>query len=110
MAWEPRTGYIWYTREKKRGEDRREEEYIRNYNRDLQNVSKEISPSSNLQLMFLVATTPIIQVSGATSKDLSSREVLLVEDKFITSLPNVPKEKEYNISLAIIREPKIAAQ
>jgi len=76
----------------------------------LQNVSKEISPSSNLQLMFLVATTPIIQVSGATSKDLRSREVLLVEDKFITSLPNVPKEKEYNISLATIREPKIAAQ
>jgi len=76
----------------------------------LQNGLKEISPSSNLQLMFLVATTPIIQVSGATSKDLSSREVLLVEDKFITSLPNVPKEEEYNISLATIRKPKIAAQ
>ena len=76
----------------------------------LQNGSKEISPSSNLQLMFLVATTPNIQVSRATPKDLRSREVLLVENKFIASLPNVPKEKENNISLATIREPKIAAQ
>jgi len=109
MAWEPRTGYIWYTREKKRGGGQERGRVHKKLQQGLQNVSKEISPSSNLQLMFLVATTPIIQVSGATSKDLRSREVLLVEDKFITSLPNVPKE-EYNISLATIREPKIAAQ
>jgi len=109
MAWEPRTGYIWYTREKKRGGQEKGRVH-KKLQQGLQNVSKEISPSSNLQLMFLVATTPIIQVSGATSKDLRGREMLLVEDKFITSLPNVPKEKEYNISLATIREPKIAAQ